>query len=97
MRFIVMFVAAVCVLFLTKIINYCHVTNFIRFYWSYNIKVVENGYAANSAQIIPNPSRVITVLLILCTLGLSHALTSLSATRTERIVAKCAILIHVHQ
>ena len=32
----------------------------------YNIKVVEIGYAANSAQIIPNPGRVITVFLILC-------------------------------
>ena len=30
-------------------------TNFIRFYWSYYIKVVKIGYAANSAQIIPNP------------------------------------------
>ena len=60
-----------------KTINYCHVTHLIRFYWSYNIKVVEIGYAANSAQIIPNPGRVITVLLILCKLGLSHALTCL--------------------
>ena len=35
-------------------------TYFIRFYWSYNIKVVEIGYAAaNSSEIIPNPGRVI--------------------------------------
>ena len=26
-----------------KTINYSHVTQFIRFYWSYNIKVVEIG------------------------------------------------------
>ena len=51
---------------------------FIRFYWSYSIKVVGIGYAANAAQIIPNPRRVITVFLILCKLGLSHALTCLS-------------------
>ena len=42
-----------------KTINYCHVTHFIRFYWSYNIKFVEIGYLANSKKIIPNPGRVI--------------------------------------
>ena len=31
----------------TKTINYCHMTHFISFYWSYNIKVVEIGYVAN--------------------------------------------------
>ena len=60
-----------------KTINYRHMTHFVRCYWSYNIKVVEIGCAANSAQIIPNRDRVITVLLILCKLGLSHALTCL--------------------
>ena len=63
-----------------KTINYCHVTHFIRFYWSYNIKVVEIGYPAKSKQLISNPGRVITVFLILCKLGLSHALTCMVAT-----------------
>ena len=61
-----------------KTINYRHVTHFVRCYWSNNIKVVEIGCAANSAQIISNHGRVTTVLLILCKLGLSHALTCLS-------------------
>ena len=44
-----------------KTINYCHVTYFIRFYWSYSIKVIGIGYAANYVQIILNRRRVITV------------------------------------
>ena len=71
-----------------KTINYSHVTNFIGFYWFYNIKVVEIGYAVNSAQIILNLARVITVLLILCKLGLSHALTCLSRTLTSSLPKK---------
>ena len=62
----------------SKTIYYCHVTYFIRFYCSYTINVVGIGYAANSAQIMPNCYRVITVFLILCKLDLSHALTCLS-------------------
>ena len=41
-------------------------THFIRFYWSYNIKVIEIGQAASSAMIKPNPGRVNTVFRILC-------------------------------
>ena len=62
----------------SKTIYYCHVTYFIRFYCSYSIKVMGIGYTANSAQIIPNRRRVITVFLILCKLGLSPALACLS-------------------
>ena len=49
-----------------KTINYSHVTYFIRFYWSYNIKVVEISLAASSVKIKPNPGREITVCRILC-------------------------------
>ena len=49
-----------------KIIGYSHVTHFIRFYWSYNIKVAEISQAACSAKIKPNPSIVIAVFRILC-------------------------------
>ena len=38
-----------------KTVNYSHVTYFIRFYWFYNIKVVEIGQAACSAKIKPDP------------------------------------------
>ena len=60
-----------------KTINYSHVTYLIRFYWSYNIKVVEIGQAVSSAKIKPNPGRLITVFRIKCKLGSSHALTCL--------------------
>ena len=49
-----------------KTVKYSHVTHFIRFYWSYNAKVVEIGQGASSAKIKPNPGRVIIVLRILC-------------------------------
>ena len=66
-----------------KTINLSHVTHFIRFYWSYKIKVVEIGQAASFAKIKPNPGRVITVFRILCKLGLSHALTCLRHAKQE--------------
>ena len=68
-----------------KAINYCHVTHFIRFHWSYNIKVVKIGYPANSKMIIPNPGRVINVFLILFKLGLSHALTCLRSRLVQSL------------
>ena len=67
-----------------KIINYSHVTYFIRCYWSHNIKVIEIGQAASSVKIKVNPGSVITVFRILCKLGLRHALTCLRTPKTPK-------------
>ena len=55
--------------------------------WPILSDFIEIGYPANSKEIITNPGRVITVFLIICKLGLSHALTCLS-TVSKEILAK---------